>query len=345
MPRLRIRHLILGLMCAGASCRNQADGPTASTDPNTSATRSAPVTIAQLDGIDTSKLRPRERQLFSQYVHELMAPCKDVAVPVGQCVSEKRACKACVPAATFLLKEARGGKDKALVSELYRARFDPDAVKTIVLDGSPSKGPHDAPVVMVEFADFECGGCGGLHPVLVELMKTYGAHARLVFKHFPLDKHHNARFAAQAAVAAQQQSKFWAMHSILFEHQDSLSPPAIEGYAQELELDLRAFRDFAQSDEAKQRVERDLEQGKSLGIEGTPTLYINGRDLPLPLLSYDEVEAWIDLELELAGVDPTPLHAAAAASASAGPSAAPAPSAPAPSAAPSAHASGAAKGP
>ncbi|MCC6525171.1 MAG: thioredoxin domain-containing protein [Polyangiaceae bacterium] len=339
MTQLGFRHLVLGLMCAGASCRNQSDAAHTGSKSGDAASPSATTThagvtpLVTLEGVDTARLSPREKQLFSQYVTEAIAPCKDVAVSVAQCVSEKRDCKACLPAARYLVHQAQSGRDKKVVTELYKARFDPAEVKTLVLEGSPTKGPADAPITMVEFADFECGGCGQMFPLLEQLQETYGKYLRFSFKHFPIeDKHPNARFAALASIAAAEQGKFWSMYSLLYQHQDALAPANIEEHAVAIKLDLDRFRKFAQGPEAKQRLERDLTQAESLGVEGTPTIFINGRNLPFPQLTVDEIEAWLDLDLELAGIDPKPLHAGTepAGSASAGPSAAP-------TAAPSGH--------
>ena len=110
----------------------------------------------ELPGVDTHEFTPREKHEFARYVTELPAPCKAVAVPIGECVSEKRPCAACLPAARAVASAVREGMAREQVEALYKERFDTAATKTIPVDGSPSRGPESAAVTIVEFADFEC---------------------------------------------------------------------------------------------------------------------------------------------------------------------------------------------
>lgn len=308
MDRLRWASLILIalVVTTGATCnRNNKVEP----DPAASASSSAaPAKKIELEGIDTSKLTPREHGLWSTQVSELLAPCPEVAVPVAQCVREKRDCKACGPAAEFLVKMVRAGLGKKELAELYAMRFDPKKVKTIVLGDSPRKGAEDPPVTIVEFADFECPACGQVYPVLEELYAKRGKQMQVVFKHNPLPQHPNAKLASQAAWAAQQQKQFWKMFKMLFEHQERLTEPDLVSYAEQIGLDVARFKKDMHSEEAKKAVEQDLAQGESLGVSFTPTIYINGRELDLSKLPnfVQDLDDWVALEIELAGGDPSP---------------------------------------
>src|SRR5688572_1076376 len=109
--------------------------------------------------VDTSSLTPRERREWGGQVSELLAPCPEVPVSIAQCIKEKRSCKACLPAAEFLLKQVQGGRPKKDREDAYQARFDSKKVKTLSTEGSPEKGSPDAVVTIVEWADFECPYC------------------------------------------------------------------------------------------------------------------------------------------------------------------------------------------
>jgi hypothetical protein len=119
---------------------------------------------AELPGVDISALTAREKAEWAVQVNELLAPCPDVPVSIAQCVREKRACKTCLPAAQFMAKQVRRGLPKEARAEFYKMRFDPEAVKSIEIGESPSKGPADAAVTIVEWADFQCPGCQQMGP-------------------------------------------------------------------------------------------------------------------------------------------------------------------------------------
>jgi thiol-disulfide isomerase/thioredoxin len=276
--------------------------------------------------VDTSSLTAREKSEWSRFVSELRSPCPDQPVSVAQCVSESRACRACVPAAKALAKLVQRGRTRPQVEAFYKARFGADQIKEIALEDSPSKGNPAAPVVMVEFADFQCPACRAAKPLLEEVLKKHDGQTRLVFKHFPLSMHQHAEKAARAARAAQQQGKFWEMYGVLFDNQDRLSPPVIDELAKGLGLDMAKFQKDIESEAAADAVARDRKQGERLDLQSTPTLFINGRLFPSSPDFAEELSEWIALEVELtAGGSPPrtpPAPAPAPGSASAAPSAA-----------------------
>jgi len=293
---LRIATLLLALVTTGATCRNNQE-----TGDTPSASASAPT--VELVGIDTDSLTPREHQVWSKLVTELLSPCPNVAVPVGQCVKEKRDCSLCIPAAKFLIRQVQAGRPQADVAASYGARFDAKQVKTIVLGDSPAKGSKDPAVTIVEFADFECPACGAVYPLLEAMYEKYGKSIRLVFKHYPLDPHPNAKLAARASYAAQKQGHFWKMHKLLFNNQQRLTEPDLIAYAREIGLDMRRFKKDLHSDEASDRVMQEKKQGESLGVEATPTIFINGRDCNLSKLAnpLKDLEEWIELDIRQHG--------------------------------------------
>lgn len=179
----------------------------------------------------------------------------------------------------------------------FEARFDPARVKTVPIDGSPSKGLADAPVTVVEFADFECPYCGKMARSLATTFAEVKDHAAFVFKFFPLPGHPHGEIAARAAIAAMKQDKFWPMHDQLFAHQDRLDRSDLEGYARAIGLDMTRFQADFDSAETQERIARDRKLGDALGVRGTPTLFINGREFDL----HDDMREWIQVELDIRG--------------------------------------------
>jgi Na+/H+ antiporter NhaA len=139
------------------------------------------------------------------------------------------------------------------------------------------RGPDDAPVTIVEYADFECPYCGQAEPALRELLAEFGDDIRYVYRHLPLpDVHPRAQLAAEAAEAAGKQGRFWEMHDLLFAHQDALRPPDLLAYADELGLDgSRIERELRRNDYAA-RIARDTESAELSDVSGTPTFFVNG---------------------------------------------------------------------
>lgn len=143
--------------------------------------------------------------------------------------------------------------------------------------GAPFVGPANAPVEIVVFSDFECPYCGQVGPLLEQVLQFNPKTVKLVFKHFPLGFHKNARPAAIAAIAAQKQGKFWEMHDRLFLNQKNLTPEKFRAIAQELKMNLGQFDKDQVNPEAAQRLEKDIADGRRAGVRGTPTLFVNGR--------------------------------------------------------------------
>ncbi len=137
-------------------------------------------------------------------------------------------------------------------------------------------GPENAPVTLVEYGDYECPHCGRAYPVVAEVLRRMGNQVRFAFRHFPLQQiHPHALAAAQAAEAAGAQGHFWAMHAMLFEHQEALEPEDLVRYAVELGLDVTRFTDDLRGGAYLEKVEDDFRVGVRSGVNGTPTFFIN----------------------------------------------------------------------
>ncbi len=153
------------------------------------------------------------------------------------------------------------------------------ALLKVPVGDSPQRGPSDAWVTMVEFADFECPYCRVEQPVLADLEAAYGADLRLVFKHFPATGLHlHAQAAAVAARCAGDQGKFWELHDLLFT--TALDDATLLADAQRVPgLDVAAWQACLATPAAAARVAADVALGTSLGIGGTPTFVINGQEV------------------------------------------------------------------
>jgi protein-disulfide isomerase len=161
-----------------------------------------------------------------------------------------------------------------------------------------------SPVILEEYGDYQCPPCGALHPVLKQLEHEYGTQLRVVFRHFPLAKiHPNAIAAARAAEAARNQGKFTQMHDQLYRSQtawkDLADPrPTFIGYANGLGLNVERFKRDVDSVEVEQRIAADMQKGSSVGVTGTPTVFIEGHMMRHEATTPDGLRRGINYMLE-----------------------------------------------
>lgn len=161
---------------------------------------------------------------------------------------------------------------------------------------APSFGPADAKVTVVEFSDFECPYCSRAASVTTQVKEKYGEKIRFVFRQFPLSFHDNARVAAEASIEAHKQGKFWAFHDKLFANQRALDRASLEGYAKELKLDLNQFKTALDAKAHSPQVQADMDLGGEVAVQGTPTLFVNGKRVDNPS-DFGEVSQAIDAAL------------------------------------------------
>jgi protein-disulfide isomerase len=171
-----------------------------------------------------------------------------------------------------------------------------DVRVNVSTDGGPTFGPPGARVVIVEFSDYQCKFCERALGTANALAAMYPNDVRIVYRNFPLPGHSEARAAAEAALAAGAQGKYWEMHDLLLANQEHLDRAALESYATELGLDLGRFRSDLDSHRFAAEVERDVKEGMAVGIEGVPTFVINGR-LFAGARPIDELKKIVDEEL------------------------------------------------
>ncbi len=238
-------------------------------------------------------------------------------------MKDKRACDTCVPAAKYVMKGVKDGMSREQVEKSYKNRFDPEKIKNVPIEGSPVKGADNAPITIVEFADFQCPHCGEFAPVIDKLVDARKNDVRFVYKLYVLGKFPNSENAARAAYAAGKQGKFWEMHHVIFANQTHLDQAGLDGMAKQLGLDVSRLHADMQAPETAERIAADKKLGEDLKIEGTPTLYINGRQFEM----HQDINEWLNLELSMMGKSAAPATPGSAARAGGSASAAPSASA------------------
>ena len=174
-----------------------------------------------------------------------------------------------------------------------------DFIYNIAIDGLPFKGPANAAVTIAVFDDYQWPYCARLEPFFQQVLDKYPNNVKLVVKNFPLSSHKFARKAATAALAANVQGKFWEFHSQLFKNYKVINDAKIQEIAKNLGLDMEKFNKDMQSPTIKSLIERDVSNGRQIGVRGTPTIYINGK--ALKIRSLPGIFQVIDAELKKMG--------------------------------------------
>ena len=165
----------------------------------------------------------------------------------------------------------------------------------MIPQGSHSRGATDSAVYLVEFSDFQCPACKTAKPIVDALVKEYQDKIVFAYRHFPLDQHPFGKRAAIAAEAADKQGKFWEMYDALFVDQENLSEEKIVEIAKTINLNEEQFKNDLNSSELAQKVEDDRLYGLRLGINSTPTFYLNGKKLNL--LNFTDLRTEVDKAL------------------------------------------------
>jgi len=179
---------------------------------------------------------------------------------------------------------------------LQPMRFD------VTFDGDdPIYGSPDAPVIIVEFSDFQCPYCSRVNPTMEQVKSTYGDKVAIVFRDFPLPMHKEAPKAGEAAQCANDQGKFWEYHDKLFANQRALKDENLKAYAVELGLEVAAFDSCLDSGKYTAEVEEDKKAGAAVGVAGTPAFFVNGQFLN-GARPFDSFKELIDAELQAKGL-------------------------------------------
>lgn len=170
-----------------------------------------------------------------------------------------------------------------------------------------SRGNASSRVTIEEFSDFQCPACGGFEPGLRRVIKDYEDRVRFVFRNYPLPMHKYAFIAARAAEAAGAQGKFWEMHDLIYDNQkewsESMEPRVpFDSYATRLGLDMQRFKTDMERQDLADRIKADYGRGTTIGVKGTPTVFLNGRELvPGRLVTEEDLRREIEAALSQPG--------------------------------------------
>jgi protein-disulfide isomerase len=185
----------------------------------------------------------------------------------------------------------------------FEERFEKERLPTTGAEPPNSRGANASTVTLEEFADFECPACGKFYPILKSIEAEYGNRIRVVFREFPLSQHVHAMTAARAAEAAGMQGKFWEMHDLLYQDTEKWTKAPnvaiqFEEYAKRIGLDVERFKHDQVTEEVKKRIMLDHVRGVSMKLHSTPTLYLNGQEVPWEQMkSVDELRMVIEKAL------------------------------------------------
>lgn len=200
-----------------------------------------------------------------------------------------------------------GNANRAANASNVNSNRSPSATAPLGANPPNMIGSPTAAVTIEEFADFQCAACASVHPILKEIQSIYGSRIRFIFRNFPLgipqhDKAYEAAVAVEAA-GLQDRNKFWDMQNQLFVNQQAwTNSPNYrnlwEGYAQQIGLDVERFRNDMASRATKERVDADLARGRGLGLDSTPTVLVNGKNIPFQAMTAANLRQVIDSEIQ-----------------------------------------------
>ncbi|MEP7365060.1 MAG: DsbA family protein [Acidobacteriota bacterium] len=207
------------------------------------------------------------------------------SMKIAPCLAQDRSCMVSRTQATALAREIKAGKSpKAAAAVLsdaaYMAKLQNELASQPVdlkVAGAPARGPASARLTIVEFSDFQCPFCRTGAKALTEIAEAYPKDVRLVFKQFPLESHSQAALAAEASLAAQAQGKFWEMHDRIFANPRSLTEANLVAWAKEFGMDAGRFASDLTSHKYQNTVQAEVREGLDAGVQGTPTVFLNGR--------------------------------------------------------------------
>jgi len=230
---------------------------------------------APLPGVSLAGLDKEDVNDLVTLLSEGACPC-DPKLSLRVCI-EQKVCPPATALANYGAEKYREGLGPEQVAEAVIRKYISDYVRyQFNLENTARKGAAKPKIVIVEFADFECPHCALVSPMLTDLVKAYKNDVAVYFKNFPLPHHQFARSAAQAAIAAGRQNRFWEMHDLLFANQGSLNNARFVEFAAKLALDVERFKKDMADPAVAAQVERELNEGLEAKITGTPAIYING---------------------------------------------------------------------
>ena len=239
-----------------------------------------------LPNVDWGKSTPSQKLTGLKVLRNMGCTC-GCSMKIAQCRIEDPPCAQSKTLAAIVATAAVEGKSAADMEKLVndsdlakraanrnRLLWDPVTISTT---NAPYKGAANPRVTLVEFSDFQCPYCTVAVGHLNTILKMYPNDVRLVFKQFPLDNHKQARMAAWASLAAHAQGKFWPMHDQLYANARNITRANITEWAKQMGLDLTRFNADLDSAAVKSQVDQDFAEGEMIGVDATPTVFVNGK--------------------------------------------------------------------
>ena len=239
---------------------------------------------AGLPGVKVSGLTTAQKAQVLAIVRQQSCTC-GCNMKIAPCLSQDRSCLVSRTQTTAVAQAIKAGKTPAAATavlanaSLLAKLQDELASKPVALKvaGAPSLGPQTARLTIVEFSDFQCPFCRTGAETLTAIAKAFPNDVRVVFKQFPLESHSQAAIAAEASLAAHAQGKFWEMHDRIFSNPRSLTESNLIAWAKELDLDVARFKSDLTSHKYQSTVQNEVHEGLDAGVQGTPTVFLNGR--------------------------------------------------------------------
>jgi protein-disulfide isomerase len=234
-----------------------------------------------LESLDLTGFSAAQKKTLTQVLQTQNCNC-GCNWTIAKCREDDPKCSYSRQLLNLIYKDVKGGMDEShIVADLRDHAMKPppilDEPVPLTVQGDPYLGPEKAKVTIVEFSDFQCPYCAAAAGQARLLLDKFPNDVKLVFKEFPLDDHSQAFLAAQSAVAAHAQGKFWEMHNILYANYRSISAQNILVWAKQIGLDMKKFIDDVDSGKYKQTVQNEVKQGEDAGVQGTPSFFFNGR--------------------------------------------------------------------
>ncbi len=255
-----------------------------------------------LGNVDLSGLTAVQKKAVLKLLREEDCSCQ-CGLKTADCILQDPNCSYSRALAGIAIKGVKDGKALLEISKLmdaspkaHRPKTLEDPVNVPVL-GAPNLGPSDARITLVEFSDFECPYCALAVKQVKALMAAYPKDIRLFYKQFPLSMHPHAQLAAEAALAANEQGKFWQMHDILFSNFRKLSRENMLVWAEQIGLDVNKFKADLDSEKFASVIKKDTSDGDAAGVYGTPAFFINGKLYNGPM-TLEAVKPILEAELK-----------------------------------------------
>lgn len=240
-------------------------------------------TSTVLPSVDLAGLTPAQKTKVLKLLRENNCTC-GCGMKMAECRMKDPNCSYSKNLAALIVDSVKHGKTEAeTLAAVKDSQWGKDHSRTledpvtIPVADAPVRGPGNARITLVEFSDFQCPFCVAATPQLDVLLKAYPSQVKLIFKEFPLDSHSQAALAAAAALAAHKQGKFWPMHDAMFSLHGDLSRQRIIALASGIGLDMKRFQADLDSPEIKRAVAKEISEGEHIGVDSTPTLFVDGR--------------------------------------------------------------------